>query len=295
MPLFPPLLFRPSGRSPSAMLLTIPTELQFHIVSFLPRGDMAAVARTCQHFYAVTLRDLSRRVELRSLAQADAFFLPSTIFRKGSPAEIKHAESKRAQWEAIKVLVLRSTGKDRLRSRGTLPKSLRGPGVEPINLDELQFFPYDDDQSLIPLLQCFNPRSIQLATSWGNDTDVERSLAATGWKDVTQFTLYVGKPRQLPRLQTPIRVSSPVVLSKVRYATLVDRYPSLWERMEPVFRSHVVLLLRLCPNLDGLKIVTRTTSTYRSTIEELVQGGVAGKPASFFSVELETETSASDA
>ena len=272
------------------MLLTMPTEIQSLIISFLPRRGMVAVACTCQHFHAVAIRVLYRRVELRSLAQADAFFRPSTILHKGTPAETKHAESKRAQWEAIKILVLRTAWDDRSRSLGTLPRSLRGRAVEPIDVEELQFFPHDDHlRSLMPLLRCFNPRKIHMAIGWVRDPELERSLAATGWKDVTQLTLYGGSG-ELAQSQTSLRAAKSVVLSKASTATLVDRYRALFTPMEPVFRFDVALLVRLCPNLDELKIVTTTSSTFRSRIEEIVHGGMAGKPADFFSVELEIKS-----
>lgn len=275
------------------MLVTFPVEIQAHILAHLPRRDLASAVRVSQHLYAVAVRILYEHVELRSLDHIEAFFLPSTILRKGSQAEIKHAESKRAQWEAIKLLALQTSwgdrwGADRSRSLGILPRSLRGRGVERIDLDELYLDTGDDSRAFMPLLRCLNPRKIQLAADYVRDAGLERCLAATGWKDVTHLLLNGGSG-QLARSQTSGRASSAVLLTKVRIATLVDRYSALFSPIEPVFRFDVALLIRLCPNLDELKIVTTTSSNFRPKIEELVQSGLAGKPASFFAVELEAE------
>lgn len=271
-----------SARHPLAMLLTIPVELQVNILGLLPRRDLARVVRTCRHLHAVGVTILYAHVELHSLDQVAAFFQITSLLPQGSAVASRHADAKQDQWKAIKTLYIDITeAKTKTAPLANLPRSLRGRGVERFTLDRLRLVYHDDPSALSAILQRFSPRELELHRNYHTyDRTLDQWLSSTGWQDVVQLT-FVGQcdGHRIGSAATSSR------LFKAKKATLVCCYWELNYYVSMGVRADASVLVRLCPNADAIDLRVKTSAA-KVGVEQTIQQGLAGKPASFFSVVL---------
>ena len=267
------------------MLSTTPTEIQSHIVSFLPRRDAATFARTNQHFHAVTVSVLYRHVKLRSVERVMAFFGSSSLLPVGSMVAAKHADSKRAQWEAIRTLEINLGNVWSQQPLSNLSRSLRKRGLEPVPLDRLRLAYGDDPTFLLSLVQCFRPREMELCRfSPGDDLNFDWWTSAIGWKDeVTQLTLV--EPDTRGRIGS---ASTATRFLNVKTATIICLYHG-HSSLDPerAVRRDLEVLLHLCPNAEEVEIhVASYPVKYQvdTLVKNFGKDGSFGKPSSFFKV-----------
>lgn len=231
---------------------------------------------------------LYEHVDLRSFDHVRAFFGVPRPARRSSIALVKHNEGKRAQWERIKTLAITIAPFDRKRSLGALPKALTRPGVGPLQLDRLRLTYEDEAESLLPLLNCFNPAEIALCRT-GNALDRvdDRWLTSLpNWSNVTHITLGCppdSSPTFAQRHAQSIRPAFPQATSA---RVLLPRSP-IGSAIALTYLLNAID--QLCPNLQGAEICSWNESQ-ASFIRKLVRDGLAvpdesrGKSASFYPI-----------
>lgn len=272
----------PASARPSAtMLLFFPVEIQTHIISYLPRRDLASVARTSRHVHAVAIRSLYSHVELCSFDQIEAFFNVTSTLASGSVVAAKHADIKRAQWECIKTLDLNiCIDKGRALSIGTLPRSLRGRASEPLSIDRLRMASLNASL-ILPLLRCFNPVEVCLSKSYGEvDNSIDEWSRLIRWTRLDRVTLTVPYPFGIHKDNQSRSKLSLHSFSRTQTATIVCwYYETTFER---ALCSQIEDIVRVCSGLKRLDFIAREID-----VEDLmgaVKNGIASKQASFFSV-----------
>jgi hypothetical protein len=272
------------------LLLAFPIEIQSHILSFLPREDLATVVRASQHIHAVAIKFLYVEVELRSWEHIESFFLPGSLMPAGSISATEHADARRKHWDLIKDLTIyipRIYGGP--HPAFLPPRSLRGRGAQPLFIERLHLT-YDlEPDPLIPLLRCLSPKRVHLShTEPGSLGPVLSSFARDllGWTRLSETTLelYRGFVPYYHHERFMIKESSP--LRRVRSATIIFQGRWLWGTSEPSGRDAVEFGLQAFPVAQHLRIVADDAER-QAKLEELLKGGYKGKPKHFFSVELQ--------
>lgn len=274
------------------MLLTIPTELQTHVLSFLPRRDLASVVRVSHHLGAVAVRLLYRHVELHSLPRVRAFFQISSFPPLGTAVPTRHASAKRAQSELIKTLDITITSADSKKTLGLLPSSLSRPRMARLAVARLRLTYDDDADCLVPLLKCFDPTELGLCrTALELDHRTDGWAGLLGWENVA-FVTYA-RPQFAGNVHTLITTGiCPFVppFSKVTSAAIVLESELWWDG---ILNYHVRSLVGLCLNLERIEIRVARDEGLRSSLEEMIETQIGtpnpdklgGQPNSFFSVE----------
>ena len=107
----------------------------------------------------------------------------------------------------------------------------------------------------------------------------KRWLSATGWTNVADLTL-------VARVRGKIKIyETSAILAAVKSVTLVYHFWVTDADASFVLSADVLILTRMCPNLDGVRFRCFHCSGEQA-IEKRIQRGLAGKPASFFSAVL---------
>lgn len=269
------------------MLLTIPSELRLHILSSISRRDLMSIVRTCQLLHAVGVRILYEHVHFKSFDQVEAFCQFSFKLRPGSAFALRQTPSKRTQWQWIRTLELIMPYESRTEPLVTLPRSLRGRGVEPLTIDRLRMsYCKDGAAVLLVLLQCFDPREVGLSrTDCSRNETFDAWTTATGWRNVTHLTLVRHLYSSLPPIVPSFFGRKPCApFRQAKTARLLCYASPFDDATDAHLQDEVARLLRVCPKLDRIQIyIGRPDSILQ--YEKMAQRGLAGKPASFFEVQ----------
>jgi hypothetical protein len=229
------------------MLLTVPVEIQSHILAFLPRRDLAVALCVSHHVYELAIKLLYKYVVLNSIKQVQAFFLIIPASGRESAARMSRAEAKILEWEHIKTLDIGLVLAKPKPAFGNLPRCLRGPRSDAIQLDRLRLTSdhLEDLTFLSPLLRCFQPSTFALRL--GSSRFIDRG----------------------PTLQFPSAASVSLVLLGMQCSAIN-------------VSMIATLLVRACPKANELELVC--WKGIMSEAQSAVQMDIAGKPASFFSI-----------
>ncbi|KAL7414099.1 hypothetical protein BDY24DRAFT_46913 [Mrakia frigida] len=272
------------------MLTSIPNELQTHILSSLPRKDLAAVARVSQHLQAVAVKLLYLKVELRSPKHVDDFFLVGSLIPSGSISAVEHTEARRKHWGFIKELVINLTSYssyDRSSPAFAFPRSLRGRKVDlRIDLERLELgrrHSYAD--TLLPYL---NPVSLVVTDAWlSNGSLYSLNPLGGSWTRLRDIAFGI-RIRREPR-SIIVHASQQSPFANVRSATMALAFVSSgWPAYQPNTnsgRDAVAFAVRFFPSLEKLRIVVEEESR-KMRLESVVEGGFAGKGRDFFAIEV---------
>lgn len=267
------------------MISTVPIELQSQILSYLPRKDLLIVTRVSRQLHAVAIRILYVKVELRSWAQLESFFLPSSLLPLGSLAATTYSESRRMDWDMIKDLTIDLRSWKGSSDFGPVPPSLQeGDGL---HLERLRLvYPYSL-RSLVPLLRCLNPVEVGLSKrKWiqARDFGLMTVGRLSGWtRRLTFVRAWFDRFTFLPPPELQFISSSP--FKGVTSASLILQQDAYMSTSEPGWESGkdaTRFLLRLCPSLEHLRIVAGSEVTRRKLAKFTRR---RGKGPGFFFVE----------